>query len=94
MAEQTTSSYVVLRQVKTDAENAPVAWIEVSTVQARSQLDAIKSVADQQHEGIYNAVPARSWDPVKLTPKTVTTFSVDASVPPAPVAAPAAEVAS
>lgn len=91
MADQKPSSYVIFRQVASTDPDFPVVWVEIKTVPGRSQEEAIKAAADTNSPGTYTAVPARSWSPLTVKPKTVTTFELEA---PTAVAAPAAEVAS
>lgn len=88
MAEQTTapSKYVVLRKVATSDPAFSHCWVEVKVVAARSQVEAIKDAADTAAAATYAAVPSRSWAPVTLKPRTVTTFEIAA-----PAAAPAVE---
>ena len=91
MAEPTssyTSSYTVLRRViAPDAADAMTdAWMVLGSVAAKSQTDAIKQLANKEQVGDYTAVPARSWSPVRVQPKTVTTFELaEVKAPAAPV---------
>jgi len=65
------SGYVVLQNANGQG------WVEVATVDARSALEAIKANATAG-EGIYSAVPARSWKPIKVVAKVETSYSVEA----------------
>lgn len=87
MAETPMSSYVVLRQVSSTDAKYPVCWVPIGRgVKARSQQDAIKVAVEGIGIGdgaaaVYVAVPERSWVPVKVQPKAVTTFSFSDAAP-------------
>lgn len=73
------TEYVVLREniasKDTVSPNAGTHSI-VTTVKARSAADAIRQAAGKT-EGTYRAVPARSFQPVKVTVETTTTIKLD-----------------
>lgn len=41
--------------------------------------EVVEGLADVDQAGVYIAIPARSWNPVKITPKTVTTLEIEAA---------------
>lgn len=63
------SEYVVLQN------GTGAGWVELARVEARSAIEAIKKNA-KAGDGIYNAVPARSWNPIKIKAKVETTYEV------------------
>jgi hypothetical protein len=69
-----TTEYVVLRDNDT-SEGAMAAYTTVQKVRANSANDAIKKAAGGK-EGVYIAVPARSFKPVKVTVHTETTIKL------------------
>jgi hypothetical protein len=66
----TSTKYAVLRRLEKDeapTEGATV-WVENGTVTEAGNDRAIRSVAERDEtEGVYVAVPARSWVPQKAT---------------------------
>ena len=71
--------YVVLRQVLPH-EDRPAGWqVENANVPAASAEAAIKLACktDKEAAGIYVAVPARFWKPVKVGTKTETTLTLE-----------------
>ncbi len=65
------TEYVVLRQ-EDDR------WVVAKTTVARTPENAIKS-AYGNGGAVYVAVPSRSWNPVKVTPKVETTLTLEAA---------------
>ncbi len=66
------TTYVVLATDESDF------WRVVVKVEARSGEDAIRRhVAGKTEGGVFVAVPARSWKPVKVTPKVETTLVIE-----------------
>lgn len=75
-AKKGLSAYVVFERTVDDAPNE--VWIRVASIGARSAEAAVKAHASKKGEaGTFVAVPARSWQPVKVTPKVVTTLEVE-----------------
>lgn len=72
------TEYVVMSQTPSITNGASAIpgglWKPIKTVSARSANEAIKQVADTKAEAVYVAVPARSFNPVKVTPKVETTL--------------------
>lgn len=70
------TEYVVLTKAIPQANTASgvQGWTVVKTVSARSATEAIRAAAGDKNAAQYVAVPARSWNPVNVTPKTTTTF--------------------
>lgn len=52
-------------------------WLVVNTVPATNTDAAIKTVADDHGEGVYVAVPERSWKPATVTKETKTTLKLN-----------------
>jgi hypothetical protein len=56
-------------------------WSELGTYRGRNQQEAIEKtvqgVRSGDQGGTFVAVPARSWKPVKVTPKVETTFTFE-----------------
>jgi hypothetical protein len=67
-----TTEYVVVRNNETP-EGAMATYTTVQKVRANSANDAIKKAAAGK-EGVYIAIPARSFKPVKVTVHTETTI--------------------
>lgn len=73
-----TTEYVVLREnasAPNQTNSLAGTHSVVKTVTAASANDAIRQAADDK-EGVYRAVPARSWKPVKVTVKTETRITL------------------
>lgn len=66
------TEYVVLRQ-EDDR------WVVAKTTVARTPENAIKSAHSNGNGAVYVAVPSRSWNPVKVTPKVETTLTLEAA---------------
>jgi hypothetical protein len=73
MTAVATTEYVVLRLVDTDAD----AYEVVQRVSARDADQAIRKVAAEQGVGTFVATPARSWNPMRVTPKVETTLILE-----------------
>lgn len=66
------TEYVVLRQ-----DDDKWAFVKKST--ARTPDAAVKDAHGTGSAAVYVAVPARSWKPMKVTPKVETTLVVEAA---------------
>lgn len=51
-------------------------WHEVATVPARSRAEAIKKGAAER-DGIYTAVPERSWQPIRVRTERIVVVKVE-----------------
>lgn len=84
--EKQTTKYVVLeqREAKSIEEasemRANLYWIECDQISARSAHDAIRTYAKANgiadKGGTFFAVPARSWNPVKVAVETQTRLTL------------------
>lgn len=55
-------------------------WVEFSKQTARSAKAAIRQALEGNHDGgTYVAVPAKSWQPQKASPQTVTTLKLESA---------------
>lgn len=81
MSEQTqqATEYVVLSKAipAANTSGGVQGWQEVKSVTARSATEAVRAAAGDKNAAMYVAVPARSWNPVKVTPKVTTTFAIE-----------------
>lgn len=70
------TKYVVLKNQNEEGKS-PELWRPVGMIDAASSQAAIKKqlVDTQEPNGEYVAVPARSWDPVKVEAKQAFSFS-------------------
>ena len=69
-------SYVVLRKAKGSSPSAPLLWEFVGDIEATSSEQAIRKTVEANPAAdtvTFVAVPARSFVPVSVTTKTVTT---------------------
>jgi hypothetical protein len=67
--------YVVLAQTSLQGGEQ---WIEIATETARSAKAAIRqALAGANEAGTFVAVPAKSWQPQKASPQTVTTLKLE-----------------
>lgn len=81
------SAYVVLAQYRAEVSGVAVGagenlWQHVGEVEARSAEAAIRKHAEKTagtNARVFVAIPARSFQPVKVTPKTVTTLAIEAT---------------
>jgi hypothetical protein len=65
-----TTLYRVLRS-KPNGEQSEPPWLTVELSQSASSADAaIRAVTDKHGEGVYVAIPRRSWKPRKVTVET------------------------
>lgn len=74
--KQEARSYVVLRKAKGSSPSAPLLWEFSGNVEATSSEQAIRKTVEaspSQDTVTFVAVPARSFVPVSVTTKTVTT---------------------
>lgn len=74
------TEYVVLRWNGNDAEKKLETWAVVGTFTARTAGDAAKAAHARRgsdNGSTYVAVPARSWKPVRVTPKVETSLVVE-----------------
>lgn len=69
------TEYAVLRFEDNDIAGLQ-RWEFVESVLARSAEAAIRQVASRA-DGLYVAVPSRSWKPLKVTTKTETTLVIE-----------------
>ena len=72
----TKRSYVVLKQPFKPAEGNPSEWVVVGVGQGINDKQAIDAaVDDPNQEGVFVAIPERSWRPVRrqvqVVPKTL-----------------------
>lgn len=76
------TSYVILERINVAApgESGTDEYQVCETIEARAADQAIRSYVETLDEGAksgtFVAVPARSWRPVTVTPKTVTTTTL------------------
>jgi len=77
------TSYVILTQQTESADLVGVKrqWHEIATVQALSADSAIRKA---NKEGVLIAVPARSWNPVRVTTETKTVLKLGLTEPSTP----------
>lgn len=75
------TEYVVLSRVGITDEVPPEkGWREVGTFDARTGEQAIKQYVERtKADGVFVAIPARSWTPVKVAVKTETRLEVSAA---------------
>ena len=74
--KQEARSYVVLRKAKGSSPSAPLLWEFVGDIEATSSEQAIRKTVEANPAAdtvTFVAVPARSFVPVSVTTKTVTT---------------------
>ena len=78
LTESAGTEYVVLVRIDTAPETA-VNWREVGKVTARDRNAAIEKYAttNGNEAGTFQAVTAKFWKPVKVTPQTVTTLKLE-----------------
>lgn len=73
------TEYVVLeqRELQDDKGNTVIGWVEAGTTSATIRTSAISEVA-KEREGVWRAVPARSWaDAIRTRKETITKLKVE-----------------
>jgi hypothetical protein len=73
------TTYIVLRRDEDGGGIAVDRWQTDATVEASSAEAAIRKAMPK--DGLYVAVPARSWRPVTVRTETTTTIRLDTPTP-------------